>query len=95
MRRRPTRFAVANRSLRRDAVQRAVLFLVSRSVTNFVPRCALMGEIQHFTQNLTARELEILKLGLEASHLEESIVHGNWTRAEAHAESCRERLDLW
>lgn len=48
---------------------------------------ALLSEVRRFTATLSPRELVVLKIGLEASHLEESIAHGDWTRAEAHAES--------
>lgn len=42
--------------------------------------------IRSFTRTLTPREEAILKLGLAASHLEESVAHGDWKRAEAHAD---------
>jgi len=42
---------------------------------------------EQFSRSLTAREETILRLGLEASHLEESVVYGDWTRARAHAEA--------
>jgi molecular chaperone DnaK (HSP70) len=45
-----------------------------------------MIEIERFTRSLTEREQTILRIGLEASHLEESVAHGDWTRAKAHAE---------
>lgn len=43
--------------------------------------------VEAFTRTLSPREKTILKIGLAASHLEESVAHGDWTRAQAHAES--------
>lgn len=45
------------------------------------------------TRNLTPREATILRLGLAASHMEESVVHGDWARAEAHAENVAKLFD--
>ena len=53
----------------------------------------VLREVQQFTRDLTAREEAILRLGLEASHMEESVVRGEWTRAEAHAESIVKLFD--
>jgi len=53
----------------------------------------VMGEIENFTRSLSPHEQTILRLGLEASHLEESVVHGDWKRAEAHAESVANLLN--
>ena len=49
--------------------------------------------VQRFAQSLTPRELVILRLGLEASHLEESVVQGDWARAQAHVEKAAKLLD--
>jgi hypothetical protein len=49
--------------------------------------------VEEFTRSLTPREAMILRLGLAASHMEESVAHGDWTRAEAHAESISRLLD--
>jgi hypothetical protein len=46
-----------------------------------------LGTLKAFAEALTPRETTILALGLAASHLEESIVHGDWKRAEAHADN--------
>ena len=54
---------------------------------------AVMGEVQRLTHGLTPREVTILRLGLEASHLEESVAHADWSRAEAHTESLVKLLD--
>jgi hypothetical protein len=43
--------------------------------------------LKTFAGTLTPRERDILQLGLVASHLEESAAHGDWKRAEAHAEA--------
>lgn len=47
----------------------------------------LIETTRAFSQTLTPREALVLQLGLAASHLEESLAHGNWKRAEAHAEN--------
>lgn len=47
----------------------------------------VIGFIEQFARTLTAREETILRLGLEASHMEESVAHGDWARAESHAEA--------
>jgi hypothetical protein len=46
-----------------------------------------LDTIKAFERSLTPRERAILALGLAASHLEESIVHADWKRAEAHADN--------
>lgn len=46
----------------------------------------LLDEVKRFARSLSPKELDILKLGLEASHMEESVVLGDWKRAEAHAD---------
>lgn len=51
---------------------------------------AVIGLVEQFARTLTAREETILRLGLEASHMEESVAHGDWVRAEAHAEAIAE-----
>jgi len=53
----------------------------------------LLSNIERFTRDLTPREMTILRLGLEASHLEESTAQGDWTRARAHAEKITQLLD--
>jgi len=53
----------------------------------------LLSDIERFAGNLTPREMTILRLGLEASHLEESTAQGDWTRAKAHAEKITQLLD--
>jgi len=52
-----------------------------------------LGTLKVFAESLTPRERTILALGLAASHLEESIVHGDWKRAEAHADNLVKLLD--
>jgi hypothetical protein len=52
-----------------------------------------LGTLKVFAESLTPRETTILALGLAASHLEESIVHGDWKRAEAHADNLAKLLD--
>jgi hypothetical protein len=47
----------------------------------------VLRAVERFSKSLTPRELVILRLGLTASHLEESIAHGDWKRADAHADS--------
>lgn len=43
--------------------------------------------VERLSRSLTPRELKILRLGLAASHLEESIAQGDWKRADAHADN--------
>jgi len=52
-----------------------------------------LGIVEAFTRNLTPREAMILRLGLAASHMEESVARGDWTRAEAHAENISKLFD--
>lgn len=47
----------------------------------------VLRAVERFSKSLTPRELKILRLGLTASHLEESIAQGDWKRADAHADN--------
>jgi hypothetical protein len=53
----------------------------------------VLSEVKSFARSLTPREEAILKIGLEASHMEESVAHGDWTRAESHGESVVKLLE--
>jgi hypothetical protein len=54
---------------------------------------ALIDETKAFSKMLTPREVVVLRLGLAASHLEESLAQGAWKRAEAHAENVANLLE--
>lgn len=54
---------------------------------------SVLYKIKSFARTLTPREEAILKLGLAASHLEESVAHGDWKRAEAHTDNFSELFD--
>jgi hypothetical protein len=47
----------------------------------------VLSAVARFSKSLTPREMTVLRLGLAASHLEESIVQGDWKRADAHADN--------
>ena len=53
---------------------------------------AVLADVRRFAESLTPREVAILRIGLEASHLEESVVVGDWARADAHAEKLTKLL---
>lgn len=53
----------------------------------------VIAGFERFSRSLTAREAAVVQLGLSVSHLEESIAHGDWTRARAHAETVARLLD--
>jgi hypothetical protein len=46
----------------------------------------LLSWAKQFSDSLSPRETNILRVGLTASHLEESIAAGEWSRARGHAE---------
>lgn len=61
--------------------------LGSDDVTRFrVLLDGVLNSVKRFSRSLTPRELTILRLGLTASHLEESVAQGDWKRADAHAD---------
>lgn len=51
-----------------------------------------LDALKAFAASLSQREEVVLKIGLAASHLEESIAHGDWMRAEAHADNLMKLL---
>jgi hypothetical protein len=52
----------------------------------------VLEKVESFSHGLTHRELAILRLGLMASHMEESIAQGDWKRADAHADNVAQLL---
>jgi hypothetical protein len=52
----------------------------------------LLSTVEQFARGLTSREVTILRLGLEASHLEESVVLGDFQRAAAHVQKVSDLL---
>lgn len=47
----------------------------------------VMDLLIRFQKRLTPRELVVLKIGLRASHIEESLMVGDQARAKAHLEA--------
>ena len=53
----------------------------------------ILNAVKAFGSTLSPREKIVLEIGLTASHMEESLAHGDWKRAEAHMGRLVELLD--